>query len=55
MSRKDDAEITALRIEQNLSIDMIIFCPRCGTQHVDESTPEWPNPPHKSHLCLYCR
>jgi hypothetical protein len=53
--RKDDAELIAMRVEQRLVIDMIIFCPRCGTQHVDEPTPEWSNPPHKSHLCLYCK
>lgn len=36
-------------------IDMIIFCPRCGMQHVDEVTPEWSNPPHRSHECQSCR
>jgi hypothetical protein len=35
-------------------IDMIIFCPRCGRQHVDEATSTWANPPHRSHLCLEC-
>lgn len=47
-------------------IDMMLFCPQCGLQHVD--APEthdsvsvdghgwvpWTNPPHKSHLCHRC-
>jgi hypothetical protein len=45
-------------------IDMILFCPNCGLQHVDEveevhgmddgfpiSATVWSNPPHRSHLC----
>ena len=44
-------------------IDMVLFCPACGTQHIDAPdtpdpypTPEkdaahWTNPPHRSHLC----
>lgn len=38
-------------------IDMILFCPACGTQHVDapdERTPDWKNEPHRSHLCHNC-
>lgn len=47
-------------------IDMILFCPLCGVQHVDEpedvsrttsefGPPEaWENPPHRSHLCHGC-
>jgi len=36
--------------------DMVMHCPRCGDQHIDEPDPEtgWTNPPHKSHLCLSC-
>jgi len=48
-------------------IDMLLFCPECGEQHVD--APEeyerdeglsvrmdvhWTNPPHRSHLCHAC-
>ncbi|WP_186120598.1 hypothetical protein [Burkholderia gladioli] len=46
-------------------IPMLLFCPRCGTQHID--APEtvsdgrpvlyadaWTNPPHRSHLCHTC-
>lgn len=51
-------------------IPMLLYCPRCGLQHIDE--PEaplmdagglnpvepdedyWTNPPHKSHLCHGC-
>jgi hypothetical protein len=37
-------------------IDMLLFCPSCGAQHVDVPEPEkgWTNPPHKSHLCHGC-
>lgn len=48
-------------------IDMLLYCPRCGLQHVDAPEPlvefdnrmgtrsgGWTNPPHKSHLCHGC-
>jgi hypothetical protein len=37
-------------------IDMILYCPNCGMQHIDaqEEEPTWTNPPHKSHLCHGC-
>lgn len=36
-------------------LDMVLFCPACGLQHVDEPTPgKWDNPPHRSHLCAGC-
>lgn len=35
-------------------VRMLIFCPECGTQHIDVSKPGWDNPPHKSHLCINC-
>lgn len=37
-----------------IPIPMVLLCPVCGTQHIDEPTPEWPNPPHRSHLCGSC-
>ena len=46
-------------------IDMVLYCPACGMQHID--APErawdapahargefWTNPPHRSHLCHDC-
>lgn len=30
-------------------IDMVLYCPKCGLQHLDapdERTPDWTNPPH---------
>ncbi len=60
-------------------IPMILFCPACGKQHIDEKEDEqefeirrnkwletgyhygaefkerWTNPPHKSHLCQFCK
>lgn len=47
-------------------IDMVLFCPNCGKQHIDapdwmpvasktEFAPlKWDNPPHRSHLCHSC-
>jgi hypothetical protein len=38
-------------------VPMILYCPQCHLQHVDEPderTPEWDNPPHRSHLCHGC-
>lgn len=38
-------------------IPMLLYCPQCGYQHVDEPderTPGWTNPPHRSHLCHDC-
>src|SRR4051812_25608404 len=42
----------------SVPVDMLLFCPDCGKQHVDEPdhrTPDWKNPPHKSHLCHFCK
>lgn len=38
-------------------IDVLLFCPKCGTQHVDAPEPEngWTNPPHRRHLCHACK
>jgi hypothetical protein len=38
-------------------IDMLLWCPQCHTQHVDEPderTEGWSNPLHRSHLCHNC-
>lgn len=34
-------------------IDMLLYCPNCDHQHIDEPNEAagWTNPPHKSHLC----
>lgn len=55
---------TAIRAQGSGSTDggagpvqMLLFCPNCGLKHVDEPderTPDWTNPPHKSHLCHGC-
>ena len=48
-------------------IDMVLHCPKCGMQHIDAVDPVvmpdgmfegddgWDNPPHRSHLCHFCR
>lgn len=35
-------------------LDMLLFCPRCGHQHIDAPEGEWENPPHRSHKCSRC-
>lgn len=49
-------------------IDMVLYCPKCGEQHIDEPeprsvtldrvrdshSPAWTNPPHRTHLCHAC-
>lgn len=48
----------AVRTEGVTPIDMVLYCPSCGYQHIDapdERTPDWKNPPHKSHLCHHCK
>lgn len=37
-------------------VDMLLFCPNCGLQHIDQPnhTIGWKNPPHRSHLCHQC-
>lgn len=37
-------------------IPMLLFCPRCGEQHLDapDEAKGWANPPHRSHLCHDC-
>lgn len=39
-------------------IDMVLYCPGCHMQHIDEidpvNNPGWDNPPHTSHKCLSC-
>lgn len=49
--------VAALIEENNRPVDLLLFCPNCGTQHIDapdKRTPEWTNPPHRSHLCHDC-
>jgi hypothetical protein len=35
-------------------IPMVLHCPLCHVQHVDQATETWSNPPHRSHLCHNC-
>lgn len=34
-------------------IPLLLYCPKCNTQHVDFAEPEkgWENPPHRTHYC----
>lgn len=57
----EDMELAAKAIFKKLGIepkpiDVMLHCPVCHQRHVDrpESSTDWKNPPHKSHLCLNC-
>jgi hypothetical protein len=52
----DDDTLDALLVdfEQQPPIDMLLFCPRCKTQHVDHAKGDWTNPPHATHTCATC-
>jgi hypothetical protein len=40
--------------ELEAPIPMVLWCPACGTQHIDSPSEGWDNPPHRSHLCGSC-
>lgn len=40
-----------LRIRNGVAIPMVLYCPKCSTQHIDSPGPGWTNPPHRSHSC----
>jgi hypothetical protein len=40
--------------EKSPPIDMLLFCPRCGEQHIDAPKGDWTNPPHATHTCQHC-
>jgi hypothetical protein len=47
-----EAEVAGLRAP----IPMLMYCPRCGVQHVDKPSDDgsWTNPPHYTHTCQSC-
>lgn len=59
-----DARLDSLETEMEKPIDMVLYCPACLEQHIDEPERslgpgnterlDWDNPPHKSHLCHHC-
>lgn len=68
LSEKDRAMVEAIKGEmrallqaarsegQGPPVAMILHCPACGVQHLDEpdEVSGWTNPPHRSHLCFAC-
>lgn len=63
-----DAEAGAPKAGEAAPVDMVLYCPKCGMQHVDapeigysgivpgpyQAHTDWSNPPHRSHLCHAC-
>ena len=41
-------------MKERAPVDMLLYCPECEVQHIDEPKGAWTNPPHKKHLCLNC-
>src|SRR6266850_2195660 len=58
LNETEEIQIEALIevLGKPLSIDVILFCPRCGAQHIDYPDPDrqWENPPHRTHQCAVC-
>lgn len=52
--REARAKLAALEGAQ--PIPMLLFCPVCHRQHIDQTQLEkgWDNPPHRSHECQFC-
>lgn len=60
--------VGGFELTRSAPIDMVLHCPKCGMQHIDEPeafNPDrhnettfpagaWTNPPHRSHLCHRC-
>lgn len=46
-----------LKLGKLQPVHMILHCPTCHEQHIDAPNLEigWTNPPHRSHLCAYCK
>jgi hypothetical protein len=43
------------KTENTLPVPMLLYCPECGSQHVDAPDGKgWDNPPHRSHFCHEC-
>lgn len=40
--------------QEGAPIPMVLYCPKCGVQHIDAASEGWDNPPHRSHLCHAC-
>ncbi len=49
------AEVVELRRKLATPTPVIVYCPRCGAQHVDAPHGDWTNPPHRSHECQTCK
>lgn len=51
------AQCEIKKIIESEPVPVLLFCPNCKAQHIDAPEPEkgWTNPPHKSHLCHYCK
>lgn len=47
-----EAQITELRQQLAAPIPMVLPCPECGVEHIDED--EWETRPRRTHLCQFC-
>lgn len=61
---REASESTGEELPEAEPVNMILYCPKCGAQHIDEPERslgpgnterlDWDNPPHRSHLCHGC-
>ncbi len=49
-----ESELERVKAERDAPVDMMLWCPKCGHQHIDAPEGDWTNPPHRSHLCHNC-
>jgi len=50
------AALAAAPVRAQEPVDMLLYCPACGMQHIDAAEgADWTNPPHRSHLCHSCK
>lgn len=49
--------VNRLALAMTEPVPMMLFCPKCGKQHVDKPDVAngWLNPPHATHTCAYCK
>ncbi len=46
--------VTRIIAGEPVPLQMVLYCPSCGMQHIDAPEGDWTNPPHRSHLCHGC-
>lgn len=48
-----DEMITKNVTEKSVGTPLLLFCPECNVQHIDEGI--WATKPHRTHQCQSCK